>query len=189
MERRDHAKILRITRKIHRWMGITLFIIFIIISITGFLLGWKKNSGDLLLPKTRKGTTENTVGWLPLSDLKSKGDLALDSLSIKNDRQIDRMDVRPSKGIIKLRYRENFVEVQLDGATGKVLSVGSRNADLIEHIHDGSVVDHWIGSSIFKVLFTSIAGLASTSFQRYRVLALVWTKSHAKIKVFIMNAS
>ena len=56
-KRKSQAKTLRVFRKVHRTTGAFLFIFFFIISITGLLLGWKKNSGGLLLADSRKGTT------------------------------------------------------------------------------------------------------------------------------------
>jgi hypothetical protein len=43
--RKKQAKLLRIFRKIHRTLGASLFVFFIFISVTGVLLGWKKNTG------------------------------------------------------------------------------------------------------------------------------------------------
>ena len=44
---------------------------------TGLLLGWKKNTGDLLGSKTYKGTTTELKEWLPLSQLQGKAEIYL----------------------------------------------------------------------------------------------------------------
>jgi hypothetical protein len=45
--------------------------------------------------------------------------------------------------------------VQVDGTTGKILSVQKRHSDWIEHLHDGSL----IGDG-FKLLYTNFLGLS-----------------------------
>jgi len=64
--RKEQAKLLRNTRKIHRIMGIFLFVFFIFISVSGMLLGWKKHSGGVLLPVTTRGSSSNLVEYLQL---------------------------------------------------------------------------------------------------------------------------
>jgi hypothetical protein len=66
---------------------------------------------------------------------------------------VDRLDVRPDKGIVKVLMKHGYWEVQVDGASARVLSVAQRHADWIEHIHDGSIVNE-----IFKVSYTNILG-------------------------------
>ena len=68
MQRKKHASILRIVRKIHRQTGITLFFLFIIVGITGLFLGWKKNV-DLLQYPTQKGVSNNVNTWLSTDSL------------------------------------------------------------------------------------------------------------------------
>ena len=68
--------------------------------------------------------------------------------------------------VAKFVFSEGYLGIQIDGTTGEVLSLEKRNADLIENIHDGSIVDKYLGwkSGIFKLLFTSVAGLALLGF-------------------------
>jgi len=53
--KQQQAKILRLFRKIHRTTGALLFVFFFIVSITGFLLGWKKITGGFFLEKIKFG--------------------------------------------------------------------------------------------------------------------------------------
>lgn len=161
--RKQQAKILRNARKIHRIMGIFLFVFFIIIAISGSLLGWKKHSNGNLLPKTTQGTSDNVAAWLPLYELKNIANQAItDSISSGLSIRLDRIDIREKKGILKFKYQDHLNEVQLDGVTGKVLQIGVRRADLIEQIHDGSIVDDYLKlpNGIFKLVYTTIMGVA-----------------------------
>ncbi len=80
--------------------------------------------------------------------------------------ELDRMDVSVTKGIVKFIFVENNWEVQLDGATGKVLHVGQRHSDCIETIHDGSILDTYFntGNGQIKLFYTNIMGLALVLF-------------------------
>jgi len=164
-KRQRQAKLLRRTRRLHRLSGISLFVFFFIMAVTGLLLGWKKNSGGALLPDTQKGATPELATWLPLDTLSL---LATQGLYVETGQllEIDRIDVRPSKGILKYRFQGRQQEVQLDGATGQVLSVGRRHSDWIEQVHDGSIVDDALGipHGIFKVFYNTVMGLALVVF-------------------------
>jgi hypothetical protein len=163
--RQQQARIIRKTRKLHRLSGISLFVFFFIMAITGVLLGWKKHSGELIMPSTYKGTTEDMTAWLPLDTLSL---LAVQALYQETETlsEIDRIDVRPGKGSMKFLFEDRQLEVQLDATTGKVLSVGRRHNDWIEQVHDGSIVDDWLGipHGIFKVFYNTLMGVALVIF-------------------------
>jgi uncharacterized iron-regulated membrane protein len=163
-KRQQQASLLRSVRKIHRYTGIALFVLFMIISVTGLLLGWKKNSGGYILPQTQRGTTTELADWQPLAELERRAHFLLDSVAPQLDPATDRIDVRPKKGIVKFTFQQHYYEVQLDGATGEFLSFRKRRSDLLEQIHDGSIVDHLTGWAFFKLLYTSIMGLALLVF-------------------------
>lgn len=162
--RQQQARLLRLVRKVHRFMGASLFIIFLFISITGLLLGWKKDSKGYLLPDTQKGISAQADDWLPLAVLQERAVFLLDSVNPSLNTQVDRMDIRPGVGIVKFTFEEHYYEVQLDLTSGELLSYGKRRSDLLEHIHDGSWIDHQIDSNFFKLLYTSIGGLALLLF-------------------------
>ncbi len=152
------AKRTRIYRKLHKWISIPLLVFFALISITGLLLGWKKQAA--LLPKTQKGISANSAAWIGVDSLQ-KIAVSYTENTLRLDTEIDRIDIRPQKGIAKFVFAQHFTELQLDCTTGKVLSVAVRNSDLIEKIHDGSVLDLWINpdSETFKLIYTSLVGL------------------------------
>ena len=160
MNRKKHANILRFVRKIHRWMGATLFIIFLFVSVSGLMLGWKKDAGELIMPKTQRGSTKSPEKWLPMDTLATISLKAMQEVDPETSYVIDRMDVRMDRGIVKMLMVQKNQEVQLDCATGEVLSIGTRHSDWIEHVHDGSIIDEWLGIGFFKLLYTTVAGLA-----------------------------
>ncbi|MBX2914026.1 MAG: PepSY domain-containing protein [Cyclobacteriaceae bacterium] len=142
---------LRQFRAWHHWVGISVALFMLITSITGVLLGWKKNI-EVLQPATLKGTSKNLNDWVSFNVIASAAIHAVDSV-VGHSIEIDRMDVRPDKGMIKVTFKKGYWEAQIDAANGKVLSVAQRHADWIEHVHDGSII-----SDGFKLLYTNYIG-------------------------------
>ncbi len=146
--------------------GAFLFIFFFVVACTGLLLGWKKDTGGLILAKTYQGSSDDLKDWLPVHVLHEKAvgvmrESAPPGLSL----ELDRIDIRPDKGAVKFVFVEHYWGVQLDGATGEVLHVERRRADFIENVHDGSILDYLAGTGgQIKLAYTSIMGLALLTF-------------------------
>lgn len=142
---------LRQFRFLHKWIGISVFFFMSITSVTGVLLGWKKNVA-LLQPPTQKGNSEILSEWVSFEHVARAAQHAIDSVT-REANHIDKMDVRIDKGIIKVLFISDYWEVQVDGKTGKALSVAQRHSDWIEHVHDGSII-----SDGFKLLYANYLG-------------------------------
>ncbi len=154
-------------------MGIVLAVLFLVIALSGLLLGWKKNSFGMILPKTEKGISTNIEDWMPMDSLHL---IATKTLHEKVDPnlslELDRIDIRPNKGMMKFQFEEGYHEIQLDATTGEVLQINRRLSDLIEEIHDGSIVDKWlnIGGGVFKLFYTTLMGVSLFLF----VITGIW---------------
>lgn len=158
MEKNQLSKQTRFYRRIHKWLGAPLFIFMFLMGLTGLLLGWKKQIN--LLPSTQKGQTEIKSQWMKIDSLSTIAQkFCSDSLKLPTD--LDRIDIRPGKGIAKFVFSEHFTELQLDCQSGKILSISTRKSDIIEKIHDGSLVDHLLGVQFdfFKLFYTTIISL------------------------------
>ena len=143
-------------------MGVFLFLFFFIISITGVLLGLKKHSNNLISPKNYQGTTSHLAQWLTLDRLHHiSNSYAIDSIASNMPLQLDKIEVKMNKGMIKFVYSHNYWGIQLDGATGKLLHIGQRRADVIENIHDGSILDNCFKTNGYiKLIYTATTGIA-----------------------------
>jgi len=145
---------LRNFRKFHRVVGIVVALLLLISSFTGVILALKKDVA-LIQPPTEKGVSEVLSDWKPIHELSA---LALDHLHSEvagsSDIMVDRIDVRPSKGMAKVIFDDGSWEVQIDGVSGKVLSLGKRHSDWIEKVHDGSII-----SDAFKLVSMNVLGL------------------------------
>ena len=157
---KTQARWIRYFRWVHRKIAVALFTFFLFISVTGILLGIKKQTG--LLAPTQKGTSGNAAEWLSIDSLQKNANRFLkDSVAKDLDTALDRIDIRPDKGIVKFVYKDHYHGLQLDLKTGDLLSIEKRKSDFIEHLHDGSLVDRLLGTSEkFKVGYTVIMGLS-----------------------------
>ena len=164
--RRRQAKILRISRSVHRTTGALLFVFFFIVACTGLVLGWKKNTGGFILADSHEGSSTDLKDWLPIDVLHQKAvSVMRASVSPDLSLELDRIDVRPDKGMVKFVFVEHYWGVQLDGATGEVLHIERRRADFVENVHDGSVLDYLAGTGgQIKLVYTSIMGAALLTF-------------------------
>ncbi len=163
--RKKQAKTLRVFRKIHRITGASLFIFFFIIAATGLLLGWKKNTGDLLGSKTYKGSSTELQEWMPIVELQKIAKLYLkEAVPSDSEFKLDRIDLRPDKGVAKFIF-DDYYGIQLDGATGVLLHVDKRRADFIENVHDASILDNYLNTGGYiKLIYTTIMSLALFTF-------------------------
>ena len=138
-----------------------LMVFFLFISITGIMLGWKKNTNGYLLAESHKGKSKDLSSWLSFDSLSAIAVKVLkDSIDNSLSPVIDRMDARPDKGMVKILFRDHFKAIQLDGSTGAVLHIETRRADWIEKLHDGSLFDHYAGfsSQPVKLGYTAVLG-------------------------------
>jgi len=158
---KQQAKWIRGLRWLHRKIAIFLFVFFFIISVTGLLLGIKKQTG--LLAPAQKGVSSDLATWLPVDSLqKIAVQILRDSVSPGLSTGIDRIDIRPQKGIVRFIFKDHYNGLQLDGTTGKLLLIEKRKSDFIENIHDGSILDKLFGTGgeQVKVSYTIIMGLS-----------------------------
>jgi hypothetical protein len=127
-----------------------------LIGTTGLMLGWKKQVQ--LLPPTQRGLTDNPASWISLDSIYNLATrYAADSL--KMSPEIDRIDIRPAKGIAKIVFEHHFTELQIDCSTGAIVSVKLKTSDIIEKIHDGSIIDYFIpiNNDPVKLIYTTLA--------------------------------
>ena len=127
-----------------------------LLGTTGLLLTWK---AELKLQPTSQNSSNINHLLVPLSVIEQNAISYADSLQLFSI--INRIDYRPSKGIAKVRFENHFIELQIDCYTGKVISAKQRTDNIIEMIHDGSILDYLFGneSENVKLLYSSITSI------------------------------
>lgn len=149
------VKALRWYRRIHKWVGIPLLLFFLLIGITSILLAWKKKA-ELLPPTLSTKVKQGT--WILPSEMVKIGEEEMKKLG--RDSEVDRIDIRPDKGTAKVTFKTHFTEVQVDGFSGEVLSIGTRHSDWIEKVHDGSIIDYYTtGDEGAKLTYSTLISI------------------------------
>jgi uncharacterized iron-regulated membrane protein len=154
---KKHIQNSRRFRVYHRKIGLVFLSFFILMSITGFLLALK----DVLhlKPQIAVSQTQSVGQWITLAEIDSISKQYVRE-SLKQDTTIDRIDIRPSKNVAKVLFVNHFTELQINLATGEIISVNSRVDTIIEKIHDGSIIDYFLTqSNISKIAYSSLVSL------------------------------
>ena len=122
------------TRKTHRWLAVIFAIPMLLVIVSGLLLQVKKQVA-WIQPPTQRGTDRESPSqsWDEILSVVRR----VPEADVESWTDIDRLDVRPSRGMLKVRCRNQW-EVQIDLQSGKILSSTTRRSDVIESLHDGS---------------------------------------------------
>jgi uncharacterized iron-regulated membrane protein len=173
-------KLRKVSRHLHLWISLSIFIPVIIVIGSGILLQVKKEI-DWIQPPTQKVSRIASQKAADTSSTIISSQRILEAVRTVSKAQltrwedIDRLDIRPSKGIIKVRGNNHW-EVQLNAYTGAVLQTAYRRTDTIESIHDGS----WffegaklflflpVALLLFVIWLTGIVMLFTTLKSKYR---------------------
>lgn len=109
------------------------------------------------MPPTLQSKVENGT-WILPSEMVRIGEKEMQKLG--RDPVVDRIDIRPDKGTAKVTFKSHFTEVQVDGFSGEVLSIGTRHSDWIEKVHDGSIIDFYLtGSEGAKLTYSTLVSI------------------------------
>jgi uncharacterized iron-regulated membrane protein len=141
----------RLLRRIHYWTSLPLLITVFIIAATGTVLALKKDFAALQ-PPAQSGSEPGDLRR-PVSDLVAAVATVPGHEGI-GWQDVDRIDLRPADGVAKVILHTR-TEIQVDVASGEVLQVGYRTSDLLETIHDFSILGGWA-----KYVFSFGSGLA-----------------------------
>jgi uncharacterized iron-regulated membrane protein len=134
-------------RRLHAWTLTLLTLPILLISVTGVALHLKKEV-RWIQPYEQRGEARPPA--LSLQDVLTAS-RAIPAAGVREWEDVARVDFRPEKSLIKVLSRENW-ELQLDAASGALLSSAPRNSDWLESLHDGS----WFHGSVkFGVFLTT----------------------------------
>lgn len=141
-------------RSLHRTAGLIASLFLLVISVTGFLLA-NKARFEWMRPPARQGLEVSTMAEVISIQQAIEAAIALNHPQIRSHNDVERVDYRPGKNIFKVISQEGYLEVQVDGKTGQVLSSSFRTDQLTEDIHDLSFFASWLhdyGLSMVAIL-------------------------------------
>ncbi|MGE0002833.1 MAG: PepSY domain-containing protein [Fimbriimonadaceae bacterium] len=125
----------RILRSIHRVVGLAGSLCMLLLAVTGFFLALKSEL-EWMRPPTRKLESGQDLAAAihPSEALNAGLDVGIAQLASLDD--VDRFEYHSDAHVYKILSKDGYHEVQVDAANGDVLSVGKRNDQLTEDIHD-----------------------------------------------------
>lgn len=150
-------------RSLHKWVGVFAALFLALISATGFLLAIKGKS-TAIRPDTQKGQKLERFADVIGLDVAAQAAIRVGLPELRSLSDIDRFEYHVGKNVFKVLSAKAYHEVQVCGATGKVLSVGKRNDQLFEDIHDLSffsdvLYDWWLPVVAVGLFVLSVSGL------------------------------
>lgn len=148
----------RFSRWLHKWAGVFLALVAVVLSITGGFTAYKKEV-EYLQPAARsgaKGDIANAISPAKVAEII----LAMNLPEARELKQINRIEMRPKKRMYKVRLEAAGTwssprEIQIDAITGAVLNDGLRGDELWMDIHSFAVF-----GEITKLVTMTLAGLS-----------------------------
>jgi uncharacterized iron-regulated membrane protein len=121
---------------LHRWLGVTAGLVFIVTAASGFLLLQKKHY-DWLQPAVVQGAEGPPEKLQPLAAVYGAV-FALGLPQFRSEEDIARVDFRPSQRVHKVVSKHDDLEVQVCAITLRTSDAKPRRSDWLERLHDGS---------------------------------------------------
>jgi len=130
------VRVFRTIWLLHRWLGVAVGVVLMLVAATGFLLLIKKDFA-WIQPAVVRGAEGPPEALRPLHEVYDAV-FALDLPQLRTEADIQRVDFRPDKRVHKVVSRHDDVEVQVCAITLKTSGPNVRRSDWLERLHDGS---------------------------------------------------
>jgi uncharacterized iron-regulated membrane protein len=153
-------------------VGLFCSLFLLVISATGLGLSLKSRL-DWMRPPTQAGGEIKGPEEIVGIDAVIASVSAQPGSGMKSLDDVRRLEYHAGDNVFKLIAKEGYVEVQVDGATGRVLGVGRRNDQLFEDIHDLSLfsdftADFVLPAAAAGLFCLSLSGLFMFSVPIFR---------------------
>ncbi|HRJ27522.1 MAG TPA: PepSY-associated TM helix domain-containing protein [Fimbriimonadaceae bacterium] len=159
----------RLLRSIHKVAGLVGSIFLILIACTGFFLALKGRM-EWVRPPTASGTASaSNAGRLLNPDEAVQAARAAGIPTLQSMGDVDRLEYHAKKNVYKILAKTGYDEVQIDGTSGKVLSVGKRNDQMFEDIHDLSFFHPVLRETALPVIAVILFVLGTSGVTMYFV--------------------
>jgi uncharacterized iron-regulated membrane protein len=174
----------RFSRRLHKWAGVFLALVAVVLSITGGFTAYKTKF-EYLQPAGRVGAKGDIANAIPPSKV-AEIILSMNMPEARELKQINRIELRPKKRMYKVRLEAAGTwslprEIQIDAMTGAVLNDGLRGDELWMDIHSFAVF-----GEITKLITMTLAGLSLLWLSLsgfYLFFYPIWFKAHKRQKL------
>lgn len=149
----------RTLRSAHRWVGFLTSLFLLLIALTGILLALKSKL-SWVRPPSSDGTAIEQFDQLVHPGQAMEAAFAVGDERLKSHKDVDRVDYRPKDNIYKITSKDGYLEIQVDGSTGKVLTEAARTDQWLEDIHDLSFFHPELRVFILPIIGIGLLGLS-----------------------------
>lgn len=154
------AKLYQLSRKVHKWIGFLLSIVFMFMAITGLLLVYYLPLG--LGTPLKEGKPVNAEEAVAL-DEAVKIATTQDLPGVDSIEDVFRVEWTPSENTYRIRLTNNQ-EVQIDAGTGEVLSNDPDYTGFLISLHDGYFFGNWYRYTALTMAGVSLIFLAFSGY-------------------------
>lgn len=155
-------------RTIHRWVGLAGSLCMLVLAVSGFFLALKSEFGWMRPPTREAGEVQSLESSIhPSQVLDAAFAVGLPQLAGLDD--VDRFEYHHKGHLYKVLSKDGYHEVQVDAAEGTVLSVGKRNDQFTEDIHDLSILHPELRKFLLPVVAACLFTLGVTGIVMYFV--------------------
>lgn len=173
-------RFVKFSRWLHKWIGIAIFSVLIVLAITGGFVAFK-NKFEYLQPSTRTSEKGHIDEILSPSQI-SKIIFNMKLPDVSTVDKINRIEYRPSKRTYKVRLEsantwESPREIQIDAISGRVLNDGLRGDQLWMDIHSFAIFGNLTKMIVMSFMSISILWLCVSGV--YLFFYPIWFK-HTK---------
>lgn len=130
-------------RWLHKWGGMVAALFLALIAATGLLLAVKARFA-WIRPETAEAAAIASIHEIVPMSTVIEAACSQGLPGMKGHGDIDRLEYRVKDNVFKVTSKTRYHEVQVHGTTGKVLSVGTRNDQFLEDLHDLSFFHDWL---------------------------------------------
>ncbi len=166
-------------RAAHKWVGLFCALFLMIISATGLGLALKSQF-EWIRPATQEGgeieSPEQIVGIAAVMEsVAAKPEAMMPDLD-----SVRRLEYHAGDRIYKLISSDGYMEAQVDAKTGEVLSIGRRNDQFFEDIHDLSIFSDFTADYVLPAVAIGLFGLSCSGVYMFGVPVARRMKFRAK---------
>lgn len=174
-------KLVKLSRKIHKFIGVLLALFAVVIALSGSFIAFKSHV-EYLQPSSRSGSPGELNEVIPASTVV-KIVLALKLPEAQQIKDINRIELRPNKRMYKVRLETKDSwssphEIQIDAITGEVLNLGLRGDQLWSDVHSFAVFGELSKLIVMTMTGLSLLWLSMTGFYLY--FYPIWFKAHKR---------
>jgi uncharacterized iron-regulated membrane protein len=164
-------RVYQFSKKVHKWAGLLLSIVFMFLAVTGLLLVYMIPLGISDVLKTGKAASPSQS--IPMDEVVSIA-TSQGLPDVTSVEDIFRIEYRPGLNIYQVRFN-NSQGVQIDASTGKVLSTNPDYSTFLITLHDGSYFGNWYRYTALtfaglSLILLSFSGYYMVGFPLYKRL-------------------